>query len=195
MIGPTLGRYLSLRFLKTILAAFAVVFALIYVIDLVEMLRRSGDTPGASGPFMAWLSLLHTPGVAEQALPFAVLFGAMAAFLNLSRRLELVVARAAGLSVWQFIAPPLAIVVVLGILATTLYNPASALMKRQSDALEAKLFGTSAQQGTAGMWIRQRSVDGQAIIHADRSADSGMTLSNVQVFSFDQSGRFVERIV
>ena len=43
---------------------------------------------------MAWLSLLHTPIVAEQALPFAVLLGSMIAFLNLSRRLELVVARA-----------------------------------------------------------------------------------------------------
>ena len=45
---------------------------------------------------MAWLAFLHTPIVAEQALPFAVLLGSMIAFLNLSRRLELVVARAAG---------------------------------------------------------------------------------------------------
>ena len=59
---------------------------------------------------MAWLSFLHTPTVAEQALPFAVLFGSMIAFLNLSRKLELVVARAAGVSVWQFLAPPLSVV-------------------------------------------------------------------------------------
>ena len=194
MIGRTLGRYLFVKFLKTILAAFAGIFVLIYTIDLVEMLRRSGDAPGATGFFIAWLSLLHTPGIAEQALPFAVLFGAMAAFLNLSRKLELVVARAAGLSVWQFLAPPLAIVVMIGIFATTLYNPAAALMKRQSDALETKLFGDAAQRGAAGLWIRQKSVDGQAIIHADRSADAGKTLANVQIFNFDGDGRFVERI-
>jgi lipopolysaccharide export system permease protein len=193
MIGPTLGRYLCLRFFTTILAVFGAIFALIYMIDLVEMLRRSGDTPGATGQFMAWLSLLHTPGIAEQALPFAVLFGAMAAFLSLSRKLELVVARAAGLSVWQFLAPPLMIVLLMGVFATAVYNPVSALMKRQSDALEAKLFGSAGQQG-AGLWIRQKSVDGQGIIHAERSADSGTTLSNVQVFNFDPSGRFVERV-
>ena len=45
---------------------------------------------------MAALSFLRTPTVAEQALPFAVLFGSMIAFLNLSRKMELVVARAAG---------------------------------------------------------------------------------------------------
>jgi lipopolysaccharide export system permease protein len=194
MIGRTLGRYLGARFFKTILATFAGIFALIYTIDLVEMLRRLGDTPGATGPLLAWLSLLHTPGLAEQALPFVVLFGAMAAFLNLSRKLELVVARAAGLSVWQFLLPPLGIVLLLGIVATTLYNPASTLMKRHSDALEAKLFGGADQQGAAGLWIRQKSVDGQAIVHADRSAEAGMTLSGVQVFNFDRQGRFSERI-
>ncbi len=47
MIGGTLGRYFAKRFFKTIVAVFAAVFALIYAIDLVEMLRRSGDTPGS----------------------------------------------------------------------------------------------------------------------------------------------------
>ena len=51
----------------------------------MEMLRRSGDAPKATGLLMAGLSFLRTPTVAEQALPFAVLFGSMIAFLNLSR--------------------------------------------------------------------------------------------------------------
>jgi lipopolysaccharide export system permease protein len=82
MIGRTLGRYLSIRFAKTVLATFAAVFILIFTVDLVETLRRSGDSPGATGALMAWLSFLHTPIVAEQALPFAVLFGAMMGFLG-----------------------------------------------------------------------------------------------------------------
>ena len=45
---------------------------------------------------MAQLALFRTPAVAEQIFPFAVLFGSMAALLQLSRKLELVVARAAG---------------------------------------------------------------------------------------------------
>ena len=74
------------------------------------MLRRSGDAPKATALLMAALSFLRTPTVAEQALPFAVLFGSMIAFLNLSRKLELVVARAAGVSVWQILAPPLVVI-------------------------------------------------------------------------------------
>ncbi|MGO8797493.1 MAG: LPS export ABC transporter permease LptG [Roseiarcus sp.] len=195
MIGSTLARYLSIRFAKTILATFAAVFTLIFTIDLVETLRRSGDTPAATGPLMAWLSFLHTPTIAEQALPFAVLFGAMIAFLNLSRKLELVVARAAGVSVWQFLAPPLAVVLVLGVLSVALYNPGSAYMKQRADAIEAKLFGPAGQAGgAAGLWIRQKSVDGQAIVHAEGVADRGVTLSKVTVFNFDDDGGFTERI-
>jgi lipopolysaccharide export system permease protein len=194
MIGGTLARYLSIRFAKTILATFGGVFVLIYTVDLVETLRRAGDT-GATGALMAWLSFLHTPVVAEQALPFAVLFGAMMGFLGLSRKLELVVARAAGVSVWQFMVPPLAVVMVIGIASVTLYNPLSAAMKQQADAIETKLFaGGGKSSDKAGLWLRQKSMDGQAIIHADRVSNNGAAISKVTVFSFDQDGGFVERI-
>jgi lipopolysaccharide export system permease protein len=195
MIGRTLGRYLSIRFAKTVLATFAGVFVLIFTVDLVETLRRSGDTPGATGVLMAWLAFLHTPIVAEQALPFAVLFGAMMGFLGLSRKLELVVARAAGVSVWQFLTPPLFVVAMIGAISVTLYNPLSAAMKQQADALEARLFGAGSQSSeNAGIWLRQKSIDGQAIVRADVVSDKGATLSGVTVFAFDKDGGFVERI-
>jgi lipopolysaccharide export system permease protein len=193
MIFGTLGRYFAKRFFRTIFAVFAGVFALIYAIDVVEMLRRSGDTPGATGPLMAWLSLLHTPIVAEQALPFAVLFGAMISFLNLSRKLELVVARAAGVSAWEFMLPPLLVVVLLGIVMVTLYNPASTAMKREADRIEARLFGGAAVDN-GGVWIRQKSVDGEAVVHADGRDGTASALRHVQVFNFDSSGGFMERV-
>ena len=43
-------------------------------------------------------------------------------------------------------------------------------------------------------WIRQRSVDGQAVIRATASEDQGLVLHNVSVFAFDEDGRFKERI-
>ena len=90
MILGVLGRYLALRFARAVLGVFAGVLALIFTLDFVDTLRRAGETKSATGGVIAWLALLHTPIVAEQALPFVVLIGAMAAFLNLSRRLELV---------------------------------------------------------------------------------------------------------
>src|SRR4029453_12700810 len=47
VIGATLGRYFSLRFARTILMVFGTVFALVYTLDFVELMRRAGDAEGA----------------------------------------------------------------------------------------------------------------------------------------------------
>ena len=79
------------------------------LIDYIEMMRRAGDIPNVSAVLVAKTSLYRVPQVVERILPFCVLIGAMSCYLNLSRRLELVVARSAGLSAWQFVSPALAV--------------------------------------------------------------------------------------
>jgi lipopolysaccharide export system permease protein len=127
-IGPTLGRYFAARFARTVLGVFVTVFALVYTLDFVE-LRRAGESQGASTGLMAQLSLYRTPAVAEGVLPFAVLFGSMATLLQLSRKLELVVARAAGISAWQFLQPGIFVALALGALAVGVYNPVSGVFE------------------------------------------------------------------
>jgi len=193
MIGRTLSLYLAGRFARTVIAVFLFVFFLIYTVDVVEMLRRSGDAPKATGFLMASLSFLRTPTVAEQALPFAVLFGSMIAFLNLSRKMELVVARAAGVSVWQILAPPIIVIVLGGVLSVVAYNPASTWMKDRSDEIETSVFGGQSNPW-GDLWLRQKSVDGQAIIHARGKGADGASISGVEVFNFDGKGNFIERV-
>ena len=195
MIGRTLGLYIGTRFAKTILGVFGGFFALIFLVDFVELLRRSGDIAGISPFYIAALSFLRVPSVTEQVLPFAVLFGAMVSLLNLSRKLELVVARAAGVSVWQFLTPPLAVAVFFGLFSVTVYNPLSATMKQQAERIETGVFGRTGQSGTdSGLWIRQRSIDGQAIIRAENSSDRGTILGRVTAFVYEPDGQFLERI-
>src|SRR5215210_8775378 len=122
LIGATLGRYLALQFTKTILAVFGTVFALVFLLDFIELMRRAGDAEGATPSLLAHLSLFRAPAVAEQVFPFAVLFGSMTALLQLSRKLELVVARAAGVSAWQFLQPGLFVAALIGIVSVTAYN-------------------------------------------------------------------------
>jgi lipopolysaccharide export system permease protein len=193
VIGRTLSFYLAQRFARTVIAAFMLVFVLIYAVDLVELLRRSGDSQRATGVLMAGLSLLRTPTFAEQALPFAVLFGSMIAFLNLSRKMELVVARAAGVSVWQILTPPIGVIVAIGVLSVVGYNPASTWMKDKADSIESRVFGGPAF-GSAGMWIRQKSLDGQAVIRADARSGDGVEFRGLHVFNFDDKGNFLEHL-
>ncbi len=195
LIGATLGRYISLQFVRTILTVFLTVFGLVYTLDFVELMRRAGDAEGASAALMARLALFRTPAVAEQVLPFAVLFGSMAALLQLSRKLELVVARAAGISAWQFLQPGVFVAGAIGILSVAVYNPASAMLKQQASAVEASIFGRGAK-GSSGkdVWVRQRSVDGEAVIRAETAVENTTRLVRVTAFTFTEAGTFSQRI-
>ncbi|KQO66888.1 MULTISPECIES: LPS export ABC transporter permease LptG [unclassified Methylobacterium] len=195
LIGATLGRYFAMRFVRTILGVFLTVFTLVYTLDFVELLRRAGDAEGASTGLMAQLSLYRTPAVAEGVLPFAILFGSMAALLQLSRKLELVVARAAGISAWQFLQPGVFVALAIGAFTVGVYNPISALMKQRSTEIEAKIFARSTKANSGkDLWIRQRSLDGQAIIRADTAVEGTTTLAGVSVFAFDEAGIFTAQI-
>jgi lipopolysaccharide export system permease protein len=196
MIAGTLSRYFGLRFFSAVLAVFAGTLLLTAMIDFLEMMRRTGELKDISAFFVARITFYRVPFITERVLPFAVLVGAMFCYLNLSRRLELVVARAAGVSAWQFIAPAVLIAALIGVATTTVYNPISATLREQSTRLEAELFGrdSSFRNPGSGFWLRQRSDDGQAIINARSSRQQGIQLSGVTIFRFDGAGHFRDRI-
>jgi lipopolysaccharide export system permease protein len=193
----TLARYFGLRFANALAAVLLGVFALVILTDYVEQMRRLSDVSKASSWMIIQISMLRVPQVAERILPFCILISAMACFLSLSRRLEFVVSRAAGMSAWQFTAPATIIALAVGVLATAVYNPIAASLHERSKRLEAEISGNfrSALQSTVnGFWVRQRSPQGQSIINAVASREQGVMLSQVTAFVFDQENRFLERV-
>lgn len=196
LLISTFGRYLTKRFARSILSVFGTFFFLVLTLDFVELMRRAGDSPLATTPKVIQLALFRAPAVAEQIFPFAVLFGGMFALLTLSRKLELVVARSVGVSAWQFLQPAALVAVLVGLVSIMVYNPLAAEMKRRATTLEAAIFARAGQAASTGqdIWIRQRSVDGQAIIRAAAALPEGNGLSQVAIFAFNPEGGFSERI-
>jgi len=192
----TLGRYFGTRFVSAVAIVFAGIFVLIALLDYIELMRRAADIPHVSALLVAKTSLYRIPQVAERLMPFCVLIGAMSCYLNLSRRLELVIVRSAGVSAWQFMSPALVAAFLIGVAATTLYNPLAASMQEQSKRFEAEVFGkTDSGFGGGGpFWASQRDNSGSAIINAKSSRDQGAELSGVSVFIFDNAGHFKQRI-
>ena len=194
LLFKTFGRYLTARFLRAILSVFGTFFFLIATLDFVELMRRAGDSPTATTPSIIQLALYRAPSVAEQIFPFAVLFGGMFALLNLSRKLELVVARSVGISAWQFLQPAALVAGLVGLVSVGIYNPIAAELKQRAAVLEASLFIRTGQVVGKEIWIRQRSVDGQAIIRAAAALQDGVGLAQVAFFTFSPDGGFNERI-
>jgi len=196
MVTTILARYFAARFVIASLAAFAGIFTLIIIVDYIELIRRTGGLPHVSGLLVAQTAFFRVPLTLEKLMPFCILIGGMSSFLALSRRLELVVARASGISAWQFVTPALLSALVLGVLATTVYNPVTANMLEQGRGLEAKIFANSnaGLQDGANFWINQSTSDGQSIINAARSQGQGALLTGITIFRYEPSGDFKERI-
>ena len=132
--------------------------------------------------------------------PFAVLFGAMAAFWKLTRNHELVVTRAAGVSAWQILAPALLIAFLLGLFQIMAFNPLASAMLSRYDRMDATLLkGRSNLLSLTrnGLWLRQASKSGQAVIHAMNFHIQGaeVNLFDVTIFTYDGADKFTGRII
>jgi lipopolysaccharide export system permease protein len=197
MSSKTLSRYFAWRFFVAATAVFLGVYALVALVDYIEVMRHAGDAPNAPAYELLLMSAYRVPQTMERLMPFSVLVGAMTCFFGLSRRMELVVARGAGMSVWQIIAPAIVVAIVIGALGTTVYNPVSASLREASKRMEAKIFGqnqTAFEGYDSGYWVRQRGADGDSILNARQSREQGLNLSKVTVFTFSQTGEFRQRI-
>ncbi len=194
----TLTRYISWRIMLAILGMFLLCMVLIFFVDFIELLRRSGKHGSIPATSLVWLTLLRLPVMSEFVLPFAVLIGSIGGFLMLSRNSELVIARAAGMSVWQFVSPAVLVAFLIGLLSVTVYNPLAAHARSVYERLYAELFGRQASllksRTSSGAWLRQEGVDGQSVVHAKVTADNGLTLKGVTVLHYGKDGNLFERI-
>jgi lipopolysaccharide export system permease protein len=197
MSSFTLSRYFAMRFLVSVTGMFLGIFILVAFVDYIDVMRKVADVPNAPASLVIQMSLYRVPQIMERLMPFSILVGAMACFFGLSRRMELVVARGAGMSVWQIIAPALVVALVLGVIGTLVYNPVSASLREASKRIESQLFGqtqTALEGYAGGYWVRQRGTDGESILNARQSREQGLKLATITVFTFNATGEFKERI-
>jgi lipopolysaccharide export system permease protein len=186
-----LQTYVLGRFLAGIGTATAVIASVIVLIDFVELSRTLGGRQDLTFVQLLGLTVLKSPAVILQLLPFVFLFGTMGAFVAMNRRSELVAMRAAGVSAWRFIFPAAAAAVLIGIATITVFNPvASALNARFEDRQSEITQGR--KDGPSEIWLRQGDDRQQVVIHARShdTVDDVVRLRGVSVFieNVDPSG-------
>ncbi|MGB1006270.1 MAG: LptF/LptG family permease, partial [Thalassobaculaceae bacterium] len=159
-VSATLTFYIGRVFLYWIGATMGALCTVVFLFDLIELLRRSAGKDAATFTRMLELAFLKLPAMAEILLPFAVLFGGMLAFSRLTRSHELVVTRAAGVSVWQILLPALVLAVLIGALRPVMINPISAALSDRYESLEAEFLKRRTKMmsiANNGLWVRERS--------------------------------------
>jgi lipopolysaccharide export system permease protein len=199
----TLSVYIARQFAAAVVGMLFALSGLVAMFDFIELLRRSVSRPNATFGLVSEIAALRLPYIAMQVLPFAVLLGGMLCFWRLTRSSELVVARAAGVSAWGFLAAPTLCAMLLGLLATMAVSPLSSVMFGRAEAMDntvLKSGGGPLALAGGQLWLRQSdhalSPQGVAIIHAHGVELHGKRLlaSGVSVFRLDGKDRLLTRI-
>lgn len=199
----TLSLYVTRQFLAAVVTMIVALTLLVSLFDFIELLRRSVGKPEATFGLVSEVAALRLPYIGMQILPFAVLVGGIVCFWRLTRSSELIVARAAGVSAWQFLAAPVACALLLGAFATVAISPLSSVMFARAETLQQTHLSTGGgplDLANGQLWLRQSDhglePHGVAILHASAVALKGDTLDakGVSVFRLDGADRLLSRI-
>ncbi|WP_112873909.1 LPS export ABC transporter permease LptG [Paracoccus endophyticus] len=214
-----LSRYLARRFLRMLLLITAVFVAILFLIDVIEQIRRFGDEGLGLGR-VAFLAALNIAGSVYGILPLITLLAAIALFVALSRTSELIAMRAAGRSGLRIVAAPAVAAALAGVLAVMVLNPIVAATSKRYDAASANAgagVGQAVSVGRGAVWMRQgtrgaadgarrdRSVGaddarrvvaqgGQIVIRAARASPDATALFDATFLIFDADLGPVRRI-
>lgn len=194
MMPWTLGRYFFRRHLMTIFWFILGVVSLIFLIDFNSTSSEMSGLPGYTVSGGLAMTALRLPLILQQTIPFIMLFAGMTTLITLNRKYELVVTRAAGISVWQFMTPFVLASFLIGLLAVGVLNPLAAWGQRTALSVESKWQGNKPhQKNETPPWIRQIYESDDAIIGADAILEDGLKLSQVVVIHFSSDGRIILR--
>ena len=198
-LSAILSVYIGRQFLLSFLAVLVVFLTLIFLLDLIELLRRASSRPDIDFGQLTTMALLKLPHMGQQTVPFAVLFSGMLVFWRLTRSYELVVSRAAGVSAWQFLMPALVIALMLGMVKVAAVSPLASAMLSQYERLESTIMQgqrSSLALSESGLWLRQSNGSGQTVVHAEHVLQQGdnVELGTVVVFMYEGANRFLRRI-
>lgn len=197
ILPPTLSLYLLRHFLQWCGGVAFAVCAIIFAADLVQFLTDDLTDRSIGTIDLMGLALLRLPQTFQQVLPFVILIAGLGTYHQLTRTSELIVARAAGVSVWQFLTPTLLAALALGIARVTLLDPVATTLQARFETLQDRWFGDGDSLITAaggGVWLRERGPGGTAIVHAARVDPRSLELDGLVLLLFDADDRFRERI-
>jgi lipopolysaccharide export system permease protein len=196
-ISPTLTRYITRHFVTNFVTVYLALVMIIYLADSLELLRRASKRADIPVSIVFKMSLLKLPQDAQEMFAFAILFASMYTFWRLTRTLELVVARASGISAWEFLWPGVLAAFLIGTIKITMLNPASSVLVAKYEQLDAQLLSghsNAVDISSNGLWLRQNEDGTYLLLHASKVQMSDFKLQDVSMLLFTDPDRLETRV-
>lgn len=197
VIAGRIQRYIFRECVTSLALTLGIILLAIVLVDVVEQMRTIGDRTQISILTAFSLTMMKTPGLILETLPFAMLVGSILTYSQLSRRSEIPAIRAVGVSAWRFLGPAMVLAVIVGVLMVTVLDPLATRLNGEFEATRARLLGNTTPTNS-GVWLSQGDLQAgaqeapstlpttnqQAIIHGRRVINRGQALENVTFWYF-----------
>ena len=199
VIAGRIQRYIFRECVASLVLTLGIILLAIILVDVVEQMRTIGDRTQIGIDVAFSLTLMKTPGLILETLPFAMLVGSILTYSQLGRRSEIPAIRASGVSAWRFLGPVMVLAVVVGVVMVTVLDPLATRLSQDFETTRARLLGNTAPSNE-GVWLSQGDLQAgadaaeagtalpgsnqQAIIHGRRVVGRGQALENVTFWYF-----------
>lgn len=196
-----LALYVAQRFLRSFLMIAGVFLLILFLIDMIEIIRRfSGRGIGLAGA--ARLAGLNIAASFYAIVPLMTVLAGIALFLGLARSSEMVAIRASGRSGLRVVRAPVGAALLVGVLTVGLLNPMVAATGALYDEAVAGIDRAGSQTvslGDSAVWLRQALQEdgqeaGQIVIRARRASPDAVTLYDASFLVFDAEAGPIRRI-
>lgn len=193
----TLSLYIVRQYIFYFFSILGGIAAIILLFDVIELIRllHNKEVPIATIINMALLKNLDH---VLKILAYVCLIATIVTYSKLTKTNELIVARAAGFSAWQFLAPVVIFVFIFGIVNVTAINPLMSLFLKKFEKYESNYLKGHASMmalSPTGLWIIQSDNEGKKnILHALRVYQEKNEIYDITMYFVNDSGKFIKRI-
>ncbi len=204
VIAGRIQRYVFRQCLNGLLLTLGVIVLAILLVDVVEQMRTVGSRADIGILTAFELTMLKTPRLINETLPFAILVGSIMTFSQLNRRSEIPAIRAAGVSAWRFLGPAMVLAGLLGVIMVGIIDPLATQTQTAFEQRRDRLinFTPEGAEAVDGVWLSQGDVSAggdvdaagaavgdlnpntQAIIHAEGVVGRAEALEDVTFYYF-----------
>lgn len=186
----TLSRYLARHYLLGCLPVLLALTALFSFLALSEELEDVGQGFFQTGDALL-VTLYTTPSRILELLPVTLLLGGLFGLGGLARHHELVVMRAAGLSIAQLLGPIIWVALLAIVLVASLRFHVIPEFELRAMQLRAQTQATEflEDESSTGYWMRA----GDQLLHIGDLVD-GHRLTNIEIYQLNAEGR-VEHLI
>ena len=196
--------YLIKIYCKNILLVLLIFLFLIFLIDFIEIYRRASEKINFNNndkfiSILMYLSLLKLPLTIKNILPISILISSVITFMKWRQNNYFVIVRTVGISLKKTIFLPCILVLSIGLLSLFFLHPLAKYCNYKYKSLENKYFGHKVEETISlsknGIWIRKKTIDGFLIIKSENITKNKNVLNNVEIFKFDNSNNFINKLI